>query len=275
MRRFVVALILGWPALAGADEVFLKSGGRLSGQVVSEDARSIVLEVGPGRVTVKADSVLRIERGTSAISAFRERASRLAASDLEGWLSLAFWAAERDLGTQAHEALDRVLRLDPQNAAANAALGRVLSNGRYVTVDESYRERGYVQYEGEWITPTEQEARLRSRTAEEQATAARQEGALRVREAEAKARQAEAEARRAEAEAQAGSSTYGGIPVWGWGWGWGSPVVYPPVLSPPTTLVPPLRPAPRPTPLPPNPLSRPTNPSPPPPPPPQRARPRS
>ena len=53
-----------WPALARADEVFLKSGGRLSGQVVSEDGRSVVLEVGPGRVSVPAASVLRIERST-------------------------------------------------------------------------------------------------------------------------------------------------------------------------------------------------------------------
>ena len=219
-----------------------------------------------------ASNVLRIERGTSAISAFRERASRLAADDVEGWLSLAFWAQERDLDTQAHEALERVLRLDPQNAAANAALGRVLSNGRYVTLDESYRERGYVQFEGEWLTPAEHEARLRSRAAEEQAAATRQEGDLRVREAEARARQAEAEARRAEAEAE-GAWTYGGVPAWGWGWG--SYEVYPPALLPPTTLVPPLRPAPRSTPLPPNPLTTPTNPSPPPPPPPQRARPRS
>jgi hypothetical protein len=245
MRRLPLALSLGWAALAHADEVFLKSGGRLSGQVVSEDQGAVVLEVGPGRVTVKARDVLRIERGASAISAYRERVSRLSADDVSGWLSLAFWARERDLDTQAREALERVLRLDPQNAAANAALGRVMSSsGRYVTVEESYRERGYVPFEGEWITAAEHEARLRARAAEEQASAARQD--IRVREAEARAREAEAEARRAEAEAQAGG--YGWIPAWGWGWG--PPVVYPPLLPPPTTLVPPIEPEPRPTPRP-------------------------
>lgn len=264
MKRATLACVLSLSTFARADEVYLKSGGRLSGQIVSEDGKTLVLEVGPGRISIAAASVTRIERGQTTLSVFRDRASRLPADDVQGWLELAFWAQERDLETQAREAFERVLRLDPGNAAANAALGRVQQGGRWMRAEESYRERGYVYYEGEWMTPAEQEARLRTRAAEAEATTARREGELRVREAEARARQAEAEAQLAEAEAQ-GTTYDGGIPLW-WGYG-GVGLVHPPFLPPPSTLLPPLpprrepdRPQPRPQPRS-QPKSRPATPS--------------
>jgi hypothetical protein len=255
-RVILVAFLSSLGATLAADEVLLKSGGRLSGQIVSDDGRTVVIEVGPGRVSIPAASVARIERGQTPLSVYRERAGRLRADDASGWLELAFWAQERDLLTQAHEAFERVLRIDPGDPAANAALGRVQHEGRWMSADESYRARGYVRYEGEWVTPAEQEARLRAKVAEAQAGAAEREGEARAREAEARARQAEAEAREAEAYAQ--DPVYEGVPLW-WGWG-GTGVVLPPVLPPPTTLLPPIRP-PRPTPVAPpprpNPRSRP------------------
>lgn len=245
MRRAIVLLTIALPVFGFADEVFLKGGGKMTGEVVSEDGQLVVLEVGPGKVTVPAARVLRIERSRSPLGTYRERASRLAADDVQGWLELAFWAQERDLDTQAQEAFERVLRLDPGNASANGALGRVQMDGRWMSPDESYRARGYVSFEGEWMTPAEHEARLRVRAAERQAQAAQREGELRVREAEARAQQAEAEARRAEAEAE--SSTYGGIPYW---WGWGGSVIVPPVRPFPHPILPP-RPRPVVTPVPP------------------------
>ena len=88
-------------------------------------------------------------------------------------------------------------------------------DGRWVSEDESYRARGYVQYEGEWITPAEHEAILRERAAEDARDRERREAESRVREAEARAEEAEARAR--EAEAQQASE---GIPLW-YGWGAG------------------------------------------------------
>jgi hypothetical protein len=241
---FVLACSLGIPA--HADEVFLKSGGRLSGEVLSEDSRSVVVEMGPGKVTVPAASVLRIERSRSALGEYRDRARRLEAGDVRGWLELAFWAHERDLATQAQEAFEHVLRIDPGNASANAALGRVQVDGTWMSLEDSYRRRGYVYYDGQWMTSAEQEVRFRARAAEDQVAAARREGELRVREAEARARAAEAEARQAEADARA-AETQGGIPLW-WGWGgWSGfrpPVVRPPHRPPPSTLLPPIPPRP-------------------------------
>ena len=228
------------PGFASADEVFLKGGGQLSGRIVSRSAATIEVDVGAGRIGVPVSSVLRIEEGRSALHEYEERAGRLAAGDLEGWVALAQWAESRGLGTQAREAYHRALAVSPDDPRANAALGNVQVNGRWVSEDESYRARGYVQYEGEWITQAEQEAILRERAAEDARDRERREAESRVREAEARAEEAEARAREAEAE-QASE----GIPLW-YGWGAG-PTYWPtgPVVRPPVA---PSRPVARPRP---------------------------
>src|SRR6185295_5676061 len=100
MKRAFAVLALALPAFGAADEVFLKSGGKMTGEVVSEDGQTVVLEVGPGKVSVPAAHVLRIERSRSPLGGYRDRAARLAGDDVNGWLELAFWAQEHDLDTQ-------------------------------------------------------------------------------------------------------------------------------------------------------------------------------
>lgn len=191
-RVLVVGVLMAGPA-AWADEVFLRGGGSIHGEVVQRTAESVVMEVGPGRMTLPMSRVDRIVAATSDLTLYRDRAARLAAADVAGWLALARWAEDRELLTQAREAYEHVVVVDPTNAAANAALGRVRLAGRWVTAEESYRARGYVPFEGGWVTPEERSAALADRAAEARA---------RAREAEARARTAEADARRAEAEAQ-------------------------------------------------------------------------
>jgi hypothetical protein len=241
MRTPILLLAaLVFPAAAAADEVFLKSGGKLSGRVVSRTATSIEVDVGAGRISVPASSVLRVEEGRSPLQEYEERAGTIAAGDAGGWVALGEWADARGLGTQAREAYTRALAASPDDPRANEALGNVQMGGRWVSEAESYKARGYVQYHGEWITAAEHEALLRERAADDARDRERREADSRVREAEARA--AEAEARAAEAEAEQASE---GIPLW-YGWGAG-PVYWPtgPVVRPPTT---PSRPVARPVP---------------------------
>ena len=58
-------------------------------------------------------------------------------------------------------------------------------DGRWVTEAESYAARGFVQFEGEWITASEQDAILRQRTDTETAEQARLDAERRAQEAEA------------------------------------------------------------------------------------------
>jgi hypothetical protein len=218
----VGALMLALPLVAGADEVYLRSGGRLSGVVIERRADGIVVDVGPGRVTLPTSLVTRVVEGTPAFALFRERAARLSNADVHGWLALGAWARDHDLLTQSSQAFEHVIAIDPGNAIAHREMGHVVVDGRWMTSDEGYRARGYVHFEGSWVLPEERAAMLAERVAIAQARQAEIEAEARAREADARARAAEAEARRAEATAAPTDGiplamTYGGFPYGGYG----------------------------------------------------------
>jgi hypothetical protein len=87
-----------------------------------------------------------------------------------------------------------VKAVDPNDPEANRVLGLELLDGRWVTEKESFTARGFVQFEGEWMTPVERQAILEERQAIE---AADREVLAAQIEAD-QAQQAEEEAREAE-----------------------------------------------------------------------------
>ena len=91
--------------------------------------------------------------------------------------------------------------------------------GCWVSEEEGYRARGYVRFEGEWISPAEHEAIMRERAVAADQERVRQAEA-RVQEAEARAREAEDRAREAEAKAAESQPSSEGLPLW-YGWGVG------------------------------------------------------
>lgn len=235
MRRcFILACVLALlPTPGRADDVFLKGGGRISGQILSRTETSVAVNVGAGTITVPMSSVLRIEEKRSVLDDYDERVANVRADRASDWLELARWAAGEGLGTQARRAFEKVVALDPQNIEANGALDRVLFDGRWMTEQESYRARGYVAFEGEWMAPAERDALLRQREATRQAELARLDAEWRAREAEARAAEAEARAREAQAAAAFNSVV---VPYW-WG-AWGQAPAgrhYPGRTAPPST----------------------------------------
>jgi hypothetical protein len=229
MRRIAVALGAGClllPALVTGDEVYLKGGGHVSGVLVERTSTMVVIETGPGRVSLPLAQVLRVEESRSALQSYLEQAGALAPGDALGWARLARWAADHGLATPAREAWQRVLAVDPGHPEANAALGRRLVNGEWMAEDDALRAQGYVQFEGRWVTPAEHDALVRERMADELSQRERAEADLRVREAEARAREAEARAREAEALAGQAEGQGDGIP-YDWIFGGGGVVVSP------------------------------------------------
>jgi hypothetical protein len=212
-RIAVVALMALTPALAHADSVFLKGGGEIKGEIVEQTADVVVLEVGPGRITLPMRNVTRIVSSTTDLGVFHARAAALAPRDVNGWLSLARWAQARDLGTQAREAYERVLEADPYNVDAHLGLGHVRMGDSWMSVADANRARGLVEFEGTWMTSAERQDRMVERAAMAQERQSLREAEARAREAEARVREAEARARAAEAEMGQGSgSMSAGIP---------------------------------------------------------------
>lgn len=226
-----LAAVAALAAASPADEVVLKTGGRITGVIVEQTPERVVIEASPGRVALPMSRVARVVASPSALAEFRERAMAVAPTDAGGWADLARWAETRELPTQAREAWEKVLGLQPGHPQANEALGRVQVDGRWLTADDAYRARGYVQYDGRWVTPEEHQALLRERAADDADRREREASVARAREAEARAAEAEAHAREAEAAASAPTN---GIPYW-WGIGGGGGHL-PPIGSDPPTI---------------------------------------
>ena len=207
--------------VAHADDVFLKGGARISGRLLSRTATSVEVDVGAGTVTIPMSSVDRIEERRTPLDEYYERAASLGAADGAGWLRLATWATSQGLGTQSRIAFGNVLNVDPSNADANQALRRVLLDGRWVSEEDSYRARGYVRFEGEWITPAEQNAILEQRAAAYAPEVASLDAERRVLEAEARASAAESRARSAEANAPWTAGHPVALGSWGSSGSWG------------------------------------------------------
>jgi hypothetical protein len=228
-RAFLVLVLL--PATLRGDDVFLKGGGKVSGRILARTAASVQIDVGAGTVTLPMSRVERIQEGQSALQVYYARAGALAPGDAAGWKDLARWASAQGLATQAREAYERVLRIDPADRDANLARGNVDLDGRWVSEAEGYRARGYVEFEGRWMTPAEQESILRQRSADLEARQSQRAMDAQVREAEARAREAEARAQAAEGSAS-GDYMDQGIPLW-WGGGYGpGPGIWPPIGAP-------------------------------------------
>ena len=111
MRTPVLLLAALLPAALSADEVFLKSGGQLSGRIVKRTATEVEVDIGAGHITVPVSQVVKVEEGRSALHEYQDRAAALGPADAGGWVALGDWASARGLGTQAREAYTKALAL--------------------------------------------------------------------------------------------------------------------------------------------------------------------
>ena len=168
--RWQVAVLLvlaATPLLA--DEVHLKGGGRVTGEIVKETDAAVTVDIGAGNMTVQRSAVVRIDKSVSPLQKYRAQAAKLEPEDFEGWRELGRWAAGQGLTKQAREAFAKVKAMIPDDPEANHALGLVQLDGHWVTEKESFAARGFVQFEGEWMMPGERQAILEERQAIDEA----------------------------------------------------------------------------------------------------------
>ncbi len=223
-RAMLVLTLFSAPLLA--DEVYLKGGGQISGQIVEQTAETITVDIGAGTLGVKMSTVVRIEKSTSPLQVYRTRAGNLSNQDAEGWRELAHWAEDEALATQAREAWTKVVEIMPGDPEANQALGRVQLDGRWVSEEEAYRAQGFVEFEGEWMTPAEQQSILAVRQEEEAAADAEVDAQIAAHAQEVADREAQ--------EFEESDAYWNQLPQWGdplYGAGWGAGSVYWPTVG--------------------------------------------
>ena len=130
VRRGVLVIALVAAPLF-ADDVYLRGGGQITGQIVERSGDSVTVDIGAGTLKVKTSSVVRIEKSMSPFQEYREQASKIPKGDAEAWRKLARWATGRAMVTMAGQAWSKVLAILPDDPEANRALGRVQLDGRW------------------------------------------------------------------------------------------------------------------------------------------------
>jgi len=210
-RGIAIIVLAALPAFA--DDVYLKGGGQITGEIIARSEDSVTVDVGGGgSITARMSSIVRIEEGISPLQEYRARAEDIPAGDAEAWRELARWAKVRALSSQALKAYSQVVAILSDDQEANRALGRVQLNGEWVTEEESYLARGYVEFEGQWMTPSERQTILAERRAREESDRQSNQAKIQAIEAEQKA---EKDREAAEREAARRRSSIS----WGWGSG--------------------------------------------------------
>jgi len=217
MRSLLPILLLFLsPGALLADQVFLRGGGSVSGEIVARDETEVKVDVGAGRITVKMSSVERIDEGPSALSEYRRQAAALAPGDVEAWRELGRWATRQGLVVQAQEAYGRVLAAVPGDPEANQAFGRVLHDGRWVSEEEAWAAQGFVEFEGEWMTPQDRQFIVEDRHAQEEFERQELDALIRADEEAWAAQQAAEEAEREQFWIDREIPS-GGVVYWDWG----------------------------------------------------------
>ncbi|MFG0320178.1 MAG: hypothetical protein ACF8XB_23095 [Planctomycetota bacterium JB042] len=151
-----------------ADVVHLKNGGKLHGEILSDDGAFVEVKTKFGVQKIAKADVKEIERKRTPAQEIDDRLGSLAADDADGVFALAVLAEERRLRKRHRELLDRVLEIDPEHDGANRALGRVKYKGTWVRPEErerleqesraeQMRAQGMVEHDGRWVTPEEKE----------------------------------------------------------------------------------------------------------------------
>ena len=111
MRLFVIIVLAAGPAFA--DDVYLRGGGQITGQIIAETEDTVTVDIGGGTITAKKSSVVKIEKNTSPLQEYRTRAANIPTGDAEAWRELARWAKGYSLSSQARQAYREVLKILP------------------------------------------------------------------------------------------------------------------------------------------------------------------
>ncbi len=143
-----------------ADVFELAGGGRLEGKLLPSDEANksnytIELATG-GRLIIPRSQITKIDNISDA-AAEHQKLARSSPDTVEAHWKLAEWCREHKLSDERRRHLERILELEPNHAAARAALGFHLKDGRWMNRDDVMASRGLVPFEGRYLTPQQVE----------------------------------------------------------------------------------------------------------------------
>jgi hypothetical protein len=130
-------------------EVFqLRTGGRVEGDWVNADEKSptsyVIALPNGGQLTLDAAVVEKVQPVPPELAEY-QKVKRQHPDTVQGQLQMADWCHDHNLPAQRTTHLERVLRLDPDQADARRALGYRKVKDQWMTHDEEMTDKGYVK----------------------------------------------------------------------------------------------------------------------------------
>lgn len=149
-------------AEARADVFELVEGGQVSGTLVERgpEEQYVIRTDNGAELTLERSQVRKVTPVDDNALEYQER-SRALPDTVDAHRELAEWCKERGLGKHVEHHMQRILQLDPNDAAARSSLGFQEFQGRWMTRDQIMAQRGLRMYEGDYRT--EQDIALRER----------------------------------------------------------------------------------------------------------------
>ncbi|HET6879339.1 MAG TPA: hypothetical protein VFI31_04260 [Pirellulales bacterium] len=155
--------------LALADVLVLQSGGRIEGTLLgpkqSPRDKYVIETASGGKLTFDKSQVKEVI-GQSDSEEKYEKARRDYPDTVEGQMAMAGWCREHNLPRQREQHLARVLELDANHAEAHRLLGHMRVDGFWKDQRQFFEDQGFVQYQGQWMTPQEMELKEAARKTE-------------------------------------------------------------------------------------------------------------
>jgi hypothetical protein len=127
-----VAVALALAAVAAADTLVLKNGGKFEGSVVEETADGVRFKTIGGILEFSRDQIDHIEYGASRIDRFNERFRKVSRDDVPALLDLARWCEEQRLVSQRRKVLRLVAKQIPDHPEVHRGLGEIWRDGKWV-----------------------------------------------------------------------------------------------------------------------------------------------
>ncbi len=143
------------PTMLRADILYLKSGGTIEGKVI-DAGNSYRVITRDGELLIAKSEVLKIVPSTDPVTVFTARFAAIDPKDpkaVAAYQDLAGWCHANELPTQEQQCDQAVIGIDPENAAARAALGYEKIDGKWLNGDDKMAAKGLVKVKGQWVTP--------------------------------------------------------------------------------------------------------------------------
>lgn len=143
---------------ASADEVLLKTGGKLVGRA-EKTGDEVVVKSPNGEIRLKAADVESITKGRTVWDDYADKLKDADDKDAAAQVKLGDWCKDQSLVREARKHWARAIEIDPDQADARKRLGFVRYDEKWLTEEQYYRARGFVREGGEWITSEESRRR--------------------------------------------------------------------------------------------------------------------